>query len=255
MAFHETLSELKIRNGDILYVASNIIRILRIIKSNEGKFDPNLIIDILQNAVGNEGTLLFPVFNWDFCNGLPFDYYKTPSMTGSLSKIALQRKDFKRTKHPIYSFAVWGKYQDLLYSLDNKDSFGENSPFNFFLEKNGKYLQIGSNANDGFTFFHYFEQMTGVPYRYIKYFTAPYVDENGACSKRTYSMCVRNLELETKTDTRPMIEYLEKLGMIKTRKIKDVPLNLIDDMKCVFNMTKDEIINNCSKRLVIYKGQ
>ena len=66
-----------------------------------------------------------------------FDYKKTPSNCGSLSNIALQRSDFKRTKHPIHSFAVFGKHKNYLCNLENKSSWGEDSPFKF-LYKNSK---------------------------------------------------------------------------------------------------------------------
>ena len=52
-------------------------------------------------------NILFPTFNWDFCKGKSFNYNNTRSMTGSLSNVALKRPDFKRSKNPIYSFAVW----------------------------------------------------------------------------------------------------------------------------------------------------
>jgi aminoglycoside 3-N-acetyltransferase len=72
----EALHSLDIKKGDILLVSSDIMRVISLIKNNEGFFSPNLIIDTLQNIVGTEGTLLFPTYNWDFCKGLPFDYKK-----------------------------------------------------------------------------------------------------------------------------------------------------------------------------------
>jgi aminoglycoside 3-N-acetyltransferase len=138
----EILNSLGLKKGDILLVSSNIITLLQTLKRNENISDLNCIIDILKNLIGDDGTLLFPTYNWNFCKGELFDYYNTPSMTGSLSKIALKRRDFKRTKHPIYSFAVWGKYQNLLCSLDNTDSFGPCSPFDFLYQQHCKNLII-----------------------------------------------------------------------------------------------------------------
>jgi aminoglycoside 3-N-acetyltransferase len=251
--FRNTLKILDINHGDILWVASDVVRLLRMMKINGDTCDLNYVIDSLQDTVGNEGTLLFPTFNWDFCQGLPFDYHKTPSMTGSLSRTALQRRDFRRTKHPIYSFAVWGKYQDLLYRLDNTDSFGPGSPFDFVYKHQGKYLQIGIGW--GFTFFHYAEQAVGVPYRFMKNFTSSYINEEGEHSVKTYSMHVRNLEMDTKTEPLPMYDEFEKQGIMKRKTMNDIPYLLINDLNQSFDAIKNDIINNKAKKLAVYNGQ
>ncbi|MDR1803346.1 MAG: AAC(3) family N-acetyltransferase, partial [Treponema sp.] len=111
-------------------------------------------------------------------------YHKTPSMTGSLSRVALKRKDFIRSRHPMYSFAVWGKYQDFLYLLDNTDSFGDNSPFNFLYKNLGKNLIMDVDYQHCFTFLHYVEEAVGVVYRYIKHFSAIYIDEQSRSEEK-----------------------------------------------------------------------
>ena len=102
--YFELFQDIDISEGDIVYVASDILKLSIFYKQNKILFDPNIFIDTLIKIVGDKGTLLFPTFNWDFCKGKIFDYKKTPSNCGSLSNIALQRSDFKRTKHPIHSF-------------------------------------------------------------------------------------------------------------------------------------------------------
>lgn len=62
--------------GDILYIASDVTKIVKTAQNDLGaksKSDRdtflNELIDMLQQLVGEEGTLLFPVFNWDFARG------------------------------------------------------------------------------------------------------------------------------------------------------------------------------------------
>ena len=140
--FCDFIDNLNITKGDILYVASDITQILLYYKSKKISFNPNEFIDYLYLKVGDEGTLLFPTFNWDFLRGKTFDYNNTPSMSGSLSKIALKRGDFLRTKHPIYSFAVKGKDKEQLFNLDDKSGWGKNSIFAYFHENSAKNLFI-----------------------------------------------------------------------------------------------------------------
>jgi aminoglycoside 3-N-acetyltransferase len=245
------INGLGIQLGDVLLVSSNIIRLLSITKN---KNFADVFINLLQNTVGSEGTLLFPTYNWDFCQGLPFDYYKTPSRTGSLSKVALQRRDFKRTKHPIYSFAVWGKYKNYLCSLDNTDSFGSESPFDFLYKQHGKNLLVDVDYQNSFTFLHYVEESVGVKYRYIKNFTSTYIDEHSKTSKKTYSMYVRDLDMETENNINPIGDVFKRLGAVKSITTNGIPFTVID-INSAFDIIKEDIVNNRAKQLVTYKGQ
>jgi aminoglycoside 3-N-acetyltransferase len=254
LAFSKLLDTLEIKRDDILLVSSNIMHLLKSTSIDTRIIDPNIIINNIQNVLENQGTLLFPTYNWDFCLGKPFDYYKTPSKTGFLSKVALQRDDFKRTKHPIYSFAVWGKYQDYLCSLDSTDSFGPESPFDFLYKQHGKNLLIDVDYQKSFTFLHYVEESVGVTYRYIKEFTSTYIDECSNSKEKTYSMYVRNLEIETENNINPIGDIFERLGVAKIKITNDIPF-IIVDLNLAFDIIKDDIINNRAKRLVTYRGQ
>ena len=57
--------------------------------------------------------------------------------------------------------------------------------------------------------------MNNVDYRYHKDFEGVYVDESGMSSNRTYSIFVRDLERNIKTDVNPGGELLWKDGLYK----------------------------------------
>jgi aminoglycoside 3-N-acetyltransferase len=245
---------LDIKKGDIVLVSSDITRLLKEIYDNEHFVEPNFLIDALQNTIGDCGTLLFPTYNWDFCKGIPFHYHKSSSQTGALSKCALKRDDFKRTKHPIYSFAVWGKYQDLLYSFENTDSFGSDSPFDFMYKYHGKNLMMDVDYQNSFTFLHYVEESIRITYRYIKNFTSVYSDEFSEKKEKIYSMYVRDLDLEVKNNINPIGEEFERQGIAQKKIINNIPFVLVD-FYSTFDVIKDDIVNNRSKKIAIYKGQ
>ncbi len=75
---------LDINPGDLLLVASDVTRLAY----KDPEFSCDKLIDELQEAVGPEGTLLFPTYNMDFCKGVPFDIVGTPSQMGSFSSAA-----------------------------------------------------------------------------------------------------------------------------------------------------------------------
>ena len=140
--FEKVFSDLDIKKGDNVLINSDIKKILIYYKQIKKKFDSNIILDELQNKINKNGKLLLPTFNWDFCSGKEFDYLKTPSRSGSLTKIALSREDFTRTQNPIYSFAVYGESKNYLKKLEHKNCFDLNSPFGFLLKNKGKNLFI-----------------------------------------------------------------------------------------------------------------
>lgn len=194
--------------GDVVLFHSDLKRTSWVLKDF---FNGDLLkatqyfLDALVETVGEEGTLLIPCFNWDFCKGLPFNYKNTKAQTGTLSNLALNDRRFRRTKHPIYSFMVYGKHCEYLCSLDNFSSFGMDSPFGFIYKKNGKIVLWDVDYQSSFTFAHFVEQQLNVDYRYEKIFEGKYIDESGNQIDYSCSMFVRRENI---------ITHLEPIGKI-----------------------------------------
>ncbi|MBR5953187.1 MAG: AAC(3) family N-acetyltransferase [Pseudobutyrivibrio sp.] len=196
------LNEIGVRAGDTVYVASDITGLLYLAKTEcDVKIKQrdeflNKFVNTLQEMVGPEGTLLFPAFSWDFCRGNGFDIRSTKGEVGALNNWILKnREDFIRTKHPMYSFLVWGKYAHRLAAMNNQDAWGDAGPFTFLRDNHGKQLFFDIQAHQGITFGHYVEQCVDVPYRHPKYFFGSYTDKNGVTETRCYCMYVRDLNV------------------------------------------------------------
>jgi len=253
--YTQIVDELPIQKGDIVYVVSDILELAKVCRDNGEAFDSESFIHSLQSAVGEDGTLLFPTFNWDFCKGVAFDYHKTIGKTGTLGNKALKMPGFKRTRHPMYSFAVWGKTQSDLLALDNHSGFGENSPFMYMFKNKAKALVIGLTASIGNTFLHYVEQMVGVDYRYDKDFSAPYIDESGNAKNQTYSMYVRDMDLDPKhTSFTAIDEVMSTLGICKDIKINKIPFHVVD-LPGMFEVVSLELRYNNANNLYTFTGR
>jgi len=209
--YEQIIENLNIKKGDSLLLIADLTNILIDCKNNNEKFDGNKFIDSIIKKIGLKGTLLLPTFNFDFCKGKDFDYINTVPKTGALPKIGLSRKDFKRTKHPIHSFAVWGSGKEELCNLDNLSSFGNDSPFSYLHKKNVKNLTIGLDYKLGFTMVHYCEEKVGVNYRLLKEFKGFYIDKNKKRELKTYKMYVRkDVQLNTMTGIKPELDEILK---------------------------------------------
>jgi aminoglycoside 3-N-acetyltransferase len=247
--FDEALNKLAICKDDILYISSDIKVLLYKLASDYGitsKKDRNIvlnqIVDCLQQIVGIQGTLLFPVFSWSFCCGKGFNYKTTKGEVGSFSNwVMANRPDFLRTQHPMYSFMVWGADTKMLVSMQNQEAWSECSPFNYFRIKCAKQLLFNIEAYQGLTFGHFVEQCVHVPYRHPKYFFGKYTDADGNTEIRSYSMYVRDIDVDVGCSI--YNKFLIKKGTAIQTEWQDNVLTVVDLAKC-FPIIRDDILYN-----------
>ena len=113
----------------------------------------DMFVQSFLDAVGSEGTVLFPLFNFGFSNGEPFDIRNTPSKMGKLTEAARLRPDAVRTGHPISSFAVIGAQADRFKGVNNRSGYGEDSPFAILRQMNGKIASLDLDDQNSMTFY------------------------------------------------------------------------------------------------------
>ena len=254
ISYQKLPSILKIEKGDVILLTSDITDLFLQCQENGEIMDVNILLDNFQEAIGEEGTLLVPTYNWGFCQGKAFDYKKTPSKTGAIGNAALRRKDFTRTKHPIYSFAVWGKDAVKLAEMDNIESFGPDSPFAYLEQVDAKNVFIGASLRNSFTYIHYIEQKLKAPYRFSKVFRSHYIDQDKVDTVRDYSMYVRDLDLDVVCAPNPFVDILYANQVVQHGLINGVPYEVIRFSE-VTPYIQNDILYNRSKNLCKYKGQ
>ena len=200
LEYESIINKVKIKKNDKILLSADITQLLIHCKKNNKTFDANDFLNSIINKIGNDGTLILPTFNFDFCKGKTYDYVKTIPITGHLAKIALLRKDFKRTLHPIHSFTVWGRDKNYLCNLKNLSSFGSDSPFAYMHKESVKNFVVGGDYKLWLTIDHYCEETVGVDYRFLKNFKSSYIEDNKSKKLKTYQMYVRkNPELSIET--------------------------------------------------------
>ncbi|MDY3739999.1 MAG: AAC(3) family N-acetyltransferase [Selenomonadaceae bacterium] len=232
-----------IKKNDNLWISSELFKFALVCKKEEIEFDGNKLIDAFQSKIGENGTILIPTFNFDFSNKGYYDIRKSKSQVGILGNIALARDDFKRTKHPMHSFAVWGKYKNVLTEMENKHAFGIDSPFSFCVGHKVKQIIIGTDYNHALTFMHYVETLCDVPYRFPKSFTGTYVDENGNSTERSYDYAARYLEIEPREISNTIGKEFELQGISKKVVFKEIE-NYIIELDKSLPILCDDIVNN-----------
>lgn len=210
-----------LQSGDTLLVHSSY-------KSFGGVEDgPWTVVEALLEVLGDEGTLIMPTFNFDFCKGEPWDVRNTPSQMGAMTNMVRTHAEAKRVFHPIYSFSVLGQHAEFLTAERYKSSYGANSLFAKLRQLDGKIMVVGLRYTDSMTFFHHVEEMEGVDYRYMKEFAGKITDEEGNTYEDTFTMLVRDIEKGVITEVDPMGDLMEQVGVIRVQKIGEAKVCLM----------------------------
>jgi len=213
--------ELGIDKGDVILVHSSY--------KSLGDVDggPQTVIDSLKHILSEEGTLIVPTFNYDFCDGKPYDIKKTPSKMGIISELLRNDSESKRTHDPVFSFAVFGKYRDHLSNLKYNHSFGPDSVFAKLLKLNGKIVIIGLKYNQSVTFFHHIEEIQGCDYRFFKKFRGKIIDYDGKEKTDEITLFVRDIERGIQNDVDKMGSILEHEGIVNKKIIGNSEVKLM----------------------------
>jgi aminoglycoside 3-N-acetyltransferase len=207
--------------GDVVLLHGNIVRTIIQAQRAGAKLTPEDILQSFLDALGPAGTLLLPLFNFDFARGVPFDIRTTPSKMGVLTETGRAHPQAGRTGHPIYSFAVIGAKSQQFAGVDNYSAYGKDSPFGMLREMNGKIAVLNLPDHESMTFYHHVEEMNAVPYRYHKEFSGAYTDAAGTTSERKDGMFVRDLERGVVTLVDPVGELLWARGIYRGQRPKE----------------------------------
>lgn len=197
-----------ISEGDVVLLHSSSSRTINAHRENGETLALSQLLDSFLIAIGDSGTLLLPTFNFAFCEGQGFDFRSTPSKMGALTEFARLDPRFRRTKHPIYSFAVSGPHTESFVALTNLSALGDDGPFGLLRQLNGKIAVLDLDDQNSMTMYHHIEEVMKVDYRYLKSFSGPYTDEDGDTTFRTYNLFVWDEEKKVRTDVNRAGELL-----------------------------------------------
>jgi len=208
----DALRQVGVQAGDIVLVHCDASLAMKLTGAKQWGDALLFLKDCFQAALCENGTLVVPTFNYDFCLGKTYDHQKTPSQVGLFTNHIRLDPRAVRSLHPIFPFAAIGKQAHALCDHVSHSSFGINSVFDRLYHADAKLLFF--NVPFMSTFIHYIEQWANVDYRYLKYFTGrvrigdrEYID--------TFDFYVRYLERDVETFLAPLEEQLRHSGILR----------------------------------------
>ena len=158
--FDAHLAELGVRAGMKILVHSSLVSF--------GRIDGGVatVYDALRRAVGAGGTIAVPTFTFHIRPEDVMDPATTPSRGfGALSEWLRERPGAQRSRCPIHGFAAIGPAAGVVADADETKSFGVASGFDVMHRAGFHLLLLGCTFQQGATYVHHVETLTGVPYR------------------------------------------------------------------------------------------
>jgi len=214
------LNDACVYEKDVVMVHSSLLS-MGIMDSVPYPEQTKAVLQVLENVVGSEGTIVVPTFNFDFCKGKPYSIKETPSVKmGSLSEYVRKHPAVRRSKHPMQSVAALGKYSELITKNDTQSAFEKGGSFDSMTTLNGKLLFLGANFQSA-ALIHSVEEKLKVPYRYKKLFSGRWMGLDGKICEKTYSLFVRS----------EILKPILKLSVVESKlteqdKLKSVTLGM-----------------------------
>ena len=239
-----------IEKGDTVLIHSSIRRTLTRYLRQGIRLTPEDILKSFLESVGEEGTILLPLFNFDFPKGVGFDIVKSPSHMGALTEEARKHPLAVRTGHPIYSFAIIGAKSNEFKNIDNFSGYGADSPFALLHKINGKIAVLDLPDQSSMTFYHHVEEMLEVDYRYHKVFSGNYVDSLGNETVKEYGLFVRNIEKGILTHVNPAGDLMWTEGLYTGSKPKEGSGLRVVSAQDIYDFTADIIESNKAKGIL-----
>jgi len=156
------LLALGIRPGGIVLVHSSL-------RSLGARHEPEMVVQALLAALGEQGTLLMPALSYQSVgpNQPIFDARRTPSCVGGLTEYFRTRAGTIRSLHPTHSVSgVGARAAEVLAGHEQDETpCGPHSPFARLPELKGQILFLGCGLRPN-TSMHAIEEHVEPPYLY-----------------------------------------------------------------------------------------
>ena len=173
-------------------------------------------------------TLCVPTYTFSFCNGEDYDSAQSRSRMGALNEFIRRRPEAVRSADPLLSVAVVGEDLDLVEHLGH-ESIGAGSTFDKLSRRQDvQFLFLGVRLGDCFTYMHYLEWVSGVPYRYNRDFTGT-ITHGGRTYQDTYRLFVRYATVTPSAASYVYERLLAERGLLRLAPLGDSSVGCVGE--------------------------
>ncbi|CAH9053445.1 hypothetical protein PSECIP111854_01172 [Pseudoalteromonas sp. CIP111854] len=165
-----TIDGLGIAKGDNIFIHSSLFTLGNIAGHRVEEL-PNLLLQCFQTAIGAEGSLFMPAFNYDFPKQRNANLISQKTVLGFWPEWFRQQPNVERSGHPMFSICGLGQDAFEICKSDTPEfhAFGPNSTFDRLVKKNATLVLQGIGLRVATVVVH-IESMLQLKYRFNKPF-------------------------------------------------------------------------------------
>ena len=195
----EAYREIGVAPGRVVYVTGNLGR-LGLIKDKDKSDIIRAHFEILEDLLGEKGTLVVPTHSFSICNtDVPFSISSTPSETGPFTEYVRNQKGAVRQYHAFSSSTAIGAASQDICGDCARHVYGYHTPFQRMVDADAIFVSVGMPASSAVSLVHHAEFLMGVPYRYTKEFEHP-VEKSGSVVRDVFYLYVIYGGIDIKRD-------------------------------------------------------
>ena len=232
----ENLDQVIDEKDKIIIFYSGIWSFINYLDFEKEKIAINLL-NIIEDFVGNKRTIIFPSFTANsFVKNRKFDLdLSLPKESGIIPTEALISKNYIRTKQPLHSYLARGSKANEFNNLSLNTSWGKGSVLEWLSINNARVCTIGIPWRYGCSYFHRFEELYEVPWRYFKKFEGKLFRNKIFLNNVAENKYSSPLGIDFLYDYSPVEELMKKNSIIKkgTNKLFSIQSALISDIDLI----------------------
>ncbi len=191
---YKALKKIGISRNDSIYICPEIYKLGRLVEAKDKKDYVDIFFKAILDIIGPKGTMVINTYTFQTLRKNEiFNYEKTISTSGTFSEYIRKRKKSLRSIHPVFSVSAIGANKKKICFNNSLSNYGEGSPYQRFLDLNGKVLNLGMDPCLN-PFLHLAEMKAGVSYKFSKINDLTYLKDNKKI-RNIFSSYVRYLGL------------------------------------------------------------
>ena len=259
----DSLKKVGLKSGQIVYINPELFKFGSLYEAKNKNHYYKIFFDSIYEIIGKNGTIATNSYTFQTLRyGKKFIYEKTKCTSGEFSDYIRKKRGSLRSQHPVFSVTALGKHKKYLCSNNSSHNYGYNSPYQRFLELDGKVLNLATDPCFN-PFLHVAEFLSGVPYFYNKLTKVNYYKNNKKVNKY-FSSSVRYLDLDIKMkldELKKLKKELIKKKIVKTANLGSSKIHFVSAKKylniVLKSLAKDQFaffkISNFKKNKMPYK--
>jgi len=250
----DSLDEVIDNKDEVIIFYSGVWSFIQYLDFDTNKIQFN-ILDALEEFTTKNRTIVFPSFTANnFIKSRIFDIdLSLPKESGIIPIQALNSKKYVRTKQPLHSYLAKGPKANEFNSLSLSSSWGEGSVLDWLSKNNAKICVVGIPWKYGCSYFHKFEELYEVPWRYFKKFDGKLYQNNKFVSSISENKYSSPKTIDFEYDYSPLIKLMKKNKIIKkgSNELFNIQSALVNDIdiisKLFFENNPWEIVKDIDK--------